>query len=580
MTIDIVSLLAQKNILDASGVSQIRKEIKSRGADPEEVLLNRGISGDAIAQTKAEAMGIPYHAFAEDEVISRETLLLIPQQSAQHYQMIAFSKDDQNLYVGMARPENNEAQQAVKFIAQGLGLGIKIFVVSSADVMRFVKGYTSFGDEMARALASIKRQAQESAGRSYGQNVLVDFDQAKNTSAEDAPIIKMVSEIVKNAIISRASDIHIEPERTRLKVRYRVDGDLASTLFLPIEVHSAVLSRIKILAEMKIDETRVPQDGRFGALLEGRQIDFRVSTFPTTDGEKVAIRILDPSVGLMHIENLGLSSWNRDIVLRSIKKPFGMILVTGPTGSGNSTSLYAFLQILNQDNVNVVTLEDPVEYFVQGVNQSQVIPEIGYSFASGLRSILRQDPDIIMVGEIRDKETAELAVHSALTGHLVLSTLHTNNAVGTIPRLLDLGVQRFLIPATLNVIVAQRLARRLCNNCKRAVELTAEQQQLIETAVKELPLEFAKTLSIERPYQMCEPVGCDICKGKGFLGRVGIYEVLRMTPELERVVLSGESETNILAEAKRQGMVTLRQEAVLHLLNGVIPFAEVVKETY
>ena len=282
----------------------------------------------------------------------------------------------------------------------------------------------------------------------------------------------------------------------------------------------------------------------------------------------------------MHIENLGLSAWNRDIILEAIKKPFGMLLVTGPTGSGKSTSLYAFLQILNQDAVNVVTLEDPVEYFVQGVNQSQVVPEIGYTFASGLRSILRQDPDVIMVGEVRDNETAELAVHSALTGHLVLSTLHTNNAVGTIPRLVDLGVQRFLIPATLNIIVAQRLARRLCNECKRLIEPTPEQVKIIEISLKELPSEFSKTLSIQKPYRLYEPVGCDACKGKGFFGRIGLYEVLRMTPELEHVILSGESEAEVLVEAKRQGMITLRQEAVLHLLNGVIPFTEVVRETY
>jgi type IV pilus assembly protein PilB len=306
----------------------------------------------------------------------------------------------------------------------------------------------------------------------------------------------------------------------------------------------------------------------------------RVSTFPTANGEKVAIRILDPSVGLMHIENLGLSEWNLNIILQAIKKPFGMVLVTGPTGSGKSTSLYALLQILNQDGVNVVTLEDPVEYFVPGVNQSQVIPEIGYSFASGLRSILRQDPDVIMVGEVRDNETAELAVHSALTGHLVLSTLHTNNAVGTIPRLVDLGVQRFLIPATLNIIVAQRLARRLCPKCKRLVQPTNDQGQVIDKALKELPSEFAKTLSFSKPYQLYEPVGCDECKGKGFFGRIGLYEVLHMTPELEKIILTSGSEADILAEAKRQGMISLRQEAILHLLGGVIPFSEVIRETY
>lgn len=584
MDFNIFTVLVQRGLISEEQKQEIEKEVKTRKVDPETAISDRGIvAPEVLAQLKSEVLNIPLKRFSEEEKIPRETLLLIPQQSARHYQMIAFNKDDNFIYVGMVRPENSEAQQALKFIAKGMGLGVKIFVISSSDLNRFLSGYSSFGEEVASALEILRRQAKEAPVKTYARNLLINFDDTRDVAAEDTPIIKMVSEIVKNAINQRASDIHIEPERTRLRVRYRIDGDLSSVLFLPLEVHSAVVTRVKILSSLKIDETRVPQDGRFGALLGGRQIDFRVSTFPTASGEKVAIRILDPSTGLINLEGLGLSQWNLDIIRAALKKPYGMILVTGPTGSGKTTTLYAILQILNQDAVNIVTLEDPIEYFITGINQSQVIPEIGYTFAQGLRSILRQDPDVIMVGEVRDTETAELAVHSALTGHIVLSTLHTNTAVSTIPRLLDLGVQRFLIPATLNIIIAQRLVRKLCPDCKQETEATPEQQELISQALDELPQAIKHQFSFQKPYRLFEPsVGaeCKTCKGKGFWGRTGVYEVLQMTPEIEKMVLKGEGESTLLEEAKQRGMVTLRQEAVMHLLRGVIPFSEVIRETY
>jgi type IV pilus assembly protein PilB len=491
--------------------------------------------------------------------------------------MISFYKDDKFLYVGMVNPTSSEAQNALKFIAQGLGLSLKIFVIKYSDFLRYLKSYTTFGEEVTLALSQIRQQAERQV-RTTRQKTMIDLDQSM-ASSEEAPIIKLVSDIIRNAVNQRASDIHIEPERNRLRVRYRIDGDLSSVLFLPKEIHPSVLTRVKILSNLKIDETRIPQDGRFSALISGKQIDFRVSTFPTANDEKVAIRILDPSVGLKTIDDLGVSKWNLEKIKQAMKKPFGMILVTGPTGSGKTTTLYAILQILSQDSTNVVTLEDPIEYFISGVNQSQVLPEIGYTFASGLRSILRQDPDIIMVGEIRDSETAELAVHSALTGHIMLSTLHTNNAIGAIPRLIDLGVQKFLIPPTLNIIVSQRLVRKLCDNCKKQVQANPEQEKLIDQALNNLPNEFRKTLNYSKPYTIYEPVGCEVCKNKGFLGRTGIYEVLQMTNNLEKIILQNGGESNILEEAKNQKMIDLRIEAVLHLLEGIIPFSEVIRET-
>lgn len=576
---DPVQILVSQNKLSPDNAQKIIIEANTRQVNTETILLERNlISEDDLLKLKSDFLKLPMKVFEEKEIIPREILLIIPQESAKYYQMISFYKDDKFLYVGMVNPTSSEAQNALKFIAQGLGLSLKIFVIKYSDFLRYLKSYTTFGEEVTLALSQIRQQAERQA-RTIRQKTIIDLDQSMASSSEEAPIIKLVSDIIRNAVNQRASDIHIEPERNRLRVRYRIDGDLSSVLFLPKEIHPSVLTRVKILSNLKIDETRIPQDGRFSALISGKQIDFRVSTFPTANDEKVAIRILDPSVGLKTIDDLGVSKWNLEKIKQAMKKPFGMILVTGPTGSGKTTTLYAILQILSQDSTNVVTLEDPIEYFISGVNQSQVLPEIGYTFASGLRSILRQDPDIIMVGEIRDSETAELAVHSALTGHIMLSTLHTNNAIGAIPRLIDLGIQKFLIPPTLNIIVSQRLVRKLCDNCKKQVQANLEQEKLIDQTLNNLPIEFRKTLNYSKPYTIYEPVGCEVCKNKGFLGRTGIYEVLQMTNNLEKIILQNGGESNILEEAKNQKMIDLRIEAVLHLLEGIIPFSEVIRET-
>ncbi|HRS47913.1 MAG TPA: GspE/PulE family protein [Candidatus Paceibacterota bacterium] len=576
---DPVQILVSQNKLSQDNAQKILNEANVRRVNTETILLERNlISEDDLLKLKSDFFNLPMKIFEEKEIIPREILLIIPQESAKYYQMISFGKDDKFLYVGMVNPSSSEAQNALKFIAQGLGLSLKVFVIKYSDFLRYLKSYTTFGEEVTLALSQIKQQV-EGQVRTTRQKSIIDLDQSVVSSSEEAPIIKLVSDIIRNAVNQRASDIHIEPERNRLRVRYRIDGDLASVLFLPKEIHPSVLTRVKILSNLKIDETRIPQDGRFSALISGKQIDFRVSTFPTANDEKVAIRILDPSIGLKTIDDLGVSSLNLEKIKQAMKKPFGMILVTGPTGSGKTTTLYAILQILSQDSTNVVTLEDPIEYFISGVNQSQVLPEIGYTFASGLRSILRQDPDIIMVGEIRDSETAELAVHSALTGHIMLSTLHTNNAIGAIPRLIDLGVQKFLIPPTLNIIVSQRLVRKLCNNCKKAVKANSEQEKLIDQALANLPIEFRKTLNYSKPYTIYEPVGCEVCKNKGFLGRTGIYEVLQMTSNLEKIILQNSGESSILEEAQNQKMIDLRAEAILHLLEGIIPFSEVIRET-
>jgi len=356
-------------------------------------------------------------------------------------------------------------------------------------------------------------------------------------------------------------------------------GELYSSLFLPLDIAPAIVARIKILSNLKIDENRVPQDGRFSMKFDEKNIDFRVSTLPTTAGEKVVMRILDPEVGLKTFAELGLDGRNIQLMQKAIDQPFGLILVTGPTGSGKSTTLNAVLQEVNNEKVNIVSLEDPVEYFVEGVNQSQVRPEIGFDFANGLRSILRQDPDIIMVGEIRDDETAMLTIHSALTGHLVFSTLHTNDALGVVPRLIDLRVQNYLIPSTLTLAVAQRLVRRLCPRCRKNVPAEGMLYKKILAEYENFPSETKKNFKLPDPLMIWEPVGCPYCKRQGYIGRIGIFETMEMTAQLAELVLTDLSETKLNEEAKRQGMISMRQDGIIKAINGLTTIEEVFKAT-
>jgi type IV pilus assembly protein PilB len=395
--------------------------------------------------------------------------------------------------------------------------------------------------------------------------------------AEEAPITKIVAVILRNAVEGLASDVHIEPTQNKLRVRFRLLGQLHPSLFLPLKIHRAVVARIKILSNLKIDETRIPQDGRFSIKVEGKQIDFRVSTFPTTLGEKVAIRVLDPKVGLGTFEELGFAGRNLEVLKKGIVKPYGLILVTGPTGSGKSTTLYAILQLLNKEGVNIVTLEDPAEYFIEGINQSQVKPEIGYDFATGLRHILRQDPNIVMVGEIRDEETASLAINAALTGHIVLSTLHTNNSVGVIPRLVDMGVKPYLIAPTLQLAIAQRLVRRLCDACKKKTELKTEIRDMIEKELLVLPESVKKDLKIAKPLTAYTLKGCNKCGNTGFSGRIALYEILLMTDSLADIISKEPSESRILKEAKAQGMITMKQDGIIKVLQGITTIEEVFR---
>jgi type IV pilus assembly protein PilB len=387
---------------------------------------------------------------------------------------------------------------------------------------------------------------------------------------EDAPVIKIVAVILRNALEGNASDIHIEHTGEKIKVRFRVDGILHTTITLPPNVYSGIVARIKILAKLRLDEKRKPQDGSFSANIDGRKIDFRVSTMPAYYGEKVVMRILDSEKGVKPLDQLGLSEVNLNIIRDAIKKPYGLILITGPTGSGKSTTLYSMMNELDKEISNIVSLEDPVEYHMPDINQSQMMPEIGYTFASGLRSILRQDPDIIMVGEIRDKETAQLAIQAALTGHLVLSTLHTNSAVGAIPRLVDMGVDPYLIAPTLIVSIAQRLARLTYPASRKEMPMDPSVRTQIEEQMKDLPPEFKPKIG-DKMYEVVPSPECP----SGTRGRIAVFEMFKVDKEMQNVILKNPTNSEIYRVARKNGMLMMREDAMLKSLEGLIPFTEV-----
>jgi len=570
-----LSTLIQKGLIKEDQARQVLLEVKTTNRRAEEILLDKNLVDEkTTAQIKSELFKLPTKFFVKNEIVSQSILNLVPEDTARHYNFIAFNKNNNILDIGMVYPDDLKAQEAVKFIASRLNLDIKVSIITLSDLKNLLKQYQTFTQEFNKLVEDFQKRFSAPKTKSTFQ--LIDIESTQGVVAEEAPIIRLFASILKQGVRSRASDIHIEPERNKLRVRFRIDGNLATTLYLPLAINQPIISRIKIMANLKIDETRMPQDGRFFSVVDDKEIDFRISTFPTALGEKVAIRILDPTVGLKIIHELGLEGKNLSILEEEMQKPYGMILLTGPTGSGKTTTLYAILQVLNQDKVNIISLEDPVEYTIEGVNQSQVLPEIGYTFARGLRQMVRQDPDIIMVGEIRDNETAELATHSALTGHLVLSTLHTNNAVGVIPRLIDLGVERFLIPSSLNLMIAQRLARRLCPDCKERVLANPAEQKIIEDNISALPKDIKEALPYKPPYYIYKSKGCPTCNKKGYLGRFGIFEILRMTTELEQIILTQPSQERLMAEAKRQGMVTLRQDGIIKVLEGLISLEEVL----
>lgn len=567
--------LVKKNLLAPEGAQKLLNEARDSRRRLEDIIYYRRLIPEIeVTKAKSEILKIPYKPVKADTV-PEEALKAIQQETAQNYKVMPITKEGNMLVVGMVNPDDTRAQEALRYIAKEQNLSLGVYIVSPSDWEMVLRRYVSYKSEIDAALKALTSKS----GKAFqSAQKMVSLEEGISV-AEEAPIIKIVSSTLKNAVALNASDIHIEPQKTRVRIRFRLDGKLTEVASLPIELEQPVVSRVKILADLKIDETRVPQDGRFRTFIFGRDVDFRVATFPTPSGEKVAIRVLDSTIGLKGIEKLGVQDRGLNLLMEAIKKPFGMILVTGPTGSGKSTTLYSVLQILNSEDSNILSLEDPVEYFIEGVNQSQVHPDIGYDFSSGLRQILRQDPDVIMVGEIRDAETAKLAVHAALTGHIVLSTLHTNNAIGVIPRLIDMGVDSFLLPSALNLMIGQRLVRRICDNCKAPVEPPKEVVAIIKEEMAKIKPEILSELKLETPYKVYQAPGCKVCGGKGITGRIAIFEVLSMTPELGKAIGADMNESAIEAEARSQGMITLRQDGIIKALRGLVSIEEVLRET-
>ena len=569
----VLDILVKKKIVSPDEAASIKKEVSSGGV-LERILIEKGVSEEEILNAKGEYLNIPIRSLG-DVSIPFEVLEYIPEESAVHYRFAPIGVVDGALEVGLVDPDNIEARDALNFIATKRGVPYKIFIISQQDFEKVVERYKGITGEVTKALSELETvlsvDGEKDAPVKKAPNQKPN-QKADTLIIEDAPVVKIVATVVRYAVEGNASDVHIEAMRDTVRVRYRVDGSLYTSLVLPNKVHDAVVARIKVLSNMKLDEKRKPQDGRFSARIEGRKIDFRVSTFPSYYGEKVVMRILDPDKGVKKLEAIGFSEHDYKLVKEAIQRPYGLILITGPTGSGKSTTLYSMLNEVDKDTQNVLSLEDPVEYNMEGVSQSQVRPEIGYTFASGLRTTLRQDPDIILVGEIRDKETAQLAVQAALTGHLVFSTLHTNNAAGVIPRLIDMGVDPYLIAPTLIMAVGQRLVGVLSGGKKVPVEGSIK--AFIDRQFEDLPDEFKKDIPKSDTVYMIDPTPE---APKGTKGRMAVFEVFKMDKEIEGVLLKSPTELEISKILRKKGMLTMREDGILKAYKGLVPFEEITR---
>ena len=575
----LLDILQQKKLISKDDVREIRKQT-GEGASLDEALVSRGVKPEDIIIARGEFLNIPVRSITEGS-IPFEVLDYMPEESAVHYHFAPIGLKEGVLEVGIVDPDNMEARDALNFLAAKKNIPYKVFLITVDDFNKVIEAYKGITGEVSKALSELETELSVEPGDTIKKE---DLPQQENASAttqkeeaviiEDAPVVKIVATIVRYAVEGNASDVHIEHMRDKVRVRFRVDGILNTSLILPAQVHSAVVARIKVLSNMKLDEKRKPQDGRFSARIDGRRIDFRVSTFPSYYGEKVEFRILDQAKGVRTLDQMGMSPENVALLREAINKPYGLILITGPTGSGKSTTLYSLLNEIDCESYNVLSLEDPVEYSIEGVSQSQVRPEIGYTFAAGLRTTLRQDPDIIMVGEIRDKETAQLAVQAALTGHLVFSTLHTNNSAGVIPRLIDMGVDPYLIAPTLVLAIAQRLVSVICPGAGELIPVDGSIKAMIDREFEDLPEQYRKNIPLADTMYKAKPT--PECP-KGTRGRMAVFEMFKMDKEIEQAILKTPTETEIMRLLRSKGMLTVKNDAILKASQKIIPFEEVTK---
>ena len=565
--------LAKENVIKASQIGEIKGRAQEKYAgNIDEALIESGVTEEKILEVKGKYLQMPIKKIDKDE-LTFEALKYISEDSATHYNFAPIELREGVLEVGVTDPENIQAMDALQFISVKLGIPFKIYLISKNDYAGIMQAYKGIGSQVKEALSELDQEESKSLSEENLSKEIKNIKPGEEAKiVEDAPVIKIVAVILRNALEGNASDIHIEHTGEKVKVRFRVDGSLHTTIVLPPNIYSGIVARIKILAKLRLDEKRKPQDGSFSANIDGRKIDFRVSTMPAYYGEKVAMRILDSEKGVKPLDQLGLSETNLNMIREALEKPYGLILITGPTGSGKSTTLYSMMNELDKEKSNIVSLEDPVEYHMPDINQSQMMPEIGYTFASGLRSILRQDPDVIMVGEIRDKETAQLAIQAALTGHLVLSTLHTNNAIGAVPRLVDMGVDPYLIAPTLILSIAQRLARMTFPSSRKLVPMDESIKMQIEGQIKDLPNEFKKEIGIKG--QMYNTVPSSECPS-GTKGRIAVFEMFKVDKEMQSVILKSPTNGEIYKIARRKGMLMMKEDAMFKSVEGVIPFTEV-----
>ncbi len=591
----LLEALVKKNIITKADAVTIQKEADAGTTTLEAVLHAHHISPEDILRARGEMLEIPTKSILGNDV-PYSVLDYIPEESAIHYKFVPLGVKDGVLEVGLVDPDNIEARDALNFISAKINMPYKAYLISDEDFEKVLSIYKGMSAEVTKALTDLDTELKvdKDAGRPEEKEdeneEAVSEEPEKNITSgpksklknlqqdakivEDAPVTKIVATILRYATEGDASDIHIEHMRDNIRVRFRVDGVLNTSLVLPIKVHSALVARIKILSNMRLDEKRKPQDGRFSAKIEGRKIDFRVSTFPTYYGEKVVMRILDQEKGVKHFEEMGLTDRNLKLIKAAVKKPYGLILISGPTGSGKSTTLYSMLNLINREEKNVLSLEDPIEYNIEGVSQSQVRPEIGYTFANGLRTTLRQDPNVIMVGEIRDKETAQLAVQASLTGHLVLSTIHTNSAVGVIPRLIDMGVDPYLIAPTLVLAMAQRLSATLCPGTGKDIPVQGSIEIMIKKQFEDLPIEYQKDIVIPKTIKEIDPT--PECPN-GTRGRAAVFEMFEMDKDIEKVILSTPTELDISKVVRQKGMLSMKEDAMLKAFRGELPIEEVNK---
>jgi type IV pilus assembly protein PilB len=555
-------VLYSEHLLTKEQLDEIKVKSATEGVSDEEIIKNgKYVSEEKFTEAKAKILGVPYISL-DNTSFSPQAISFVPRPVAERFSIMPFLYDSEAkvLSLAMANPADLDA---ISFIKQKTNLEIKTFASSPQEVQRAIN--QQYRQEIVGEVGDAVKETEE-----YSRPRVVESSEITQIIKE-APIAKIVSTILEYAVNSRSSDVHIEPQEDRIRVRYRIDGILYDRLSLPKSVQESLISRIKILSEMKIDEHRSPQDGRFNFKVDDKEVDLRISVLPTVFGEKIVMRLLRKSGGLPTLNDLGLIGSSLKNLENGILRPHGIIIVCGPTGSGKTTTLYSILSRLNTTRVNIMTLEDPVEYQISGINQVQINPAVGLTFASGLRSFLRQDPNIILVGEIRDGETADLAIQAALTGHLVFSTLHTSSASGALPRLIDLGAENFLLASTMNAVLGQRIVRKICSHCK--TEYTPPPQ-----IVNEVKLILGKLFPQEKmEVKLYKGKGCAECGNSGYQGRVGIFETLSVTEKISSLILEKADSGTIERESISQGMMTMKQDGYFKALQGVTTIEEVLR---